>query len=85
VNALREKTAAELASLSGGEYMNFVTQRGLEQALQRVANHVHDYYLLSFQPMLSAKPGLHSIRVRVAGHPDAIIQTRKSYWSGIPH
>jgi VWFA-related protein len=84
VNALRDNTAAELAALSGGEYMNFVTQRGLEQALQRVANHVHNYYLLSFKPTSSSKLGLHSIRVSVAGHPDAVIQTRKNYWSGIP-
>lgn len=84
VNALKQNTAAEIASLSGGEYMNFVTQKGLEQALQRVASHVHDYYLLSFQPVSSTTVGLHSIQVRVAGHPDAVIQTRKSYWSGIP-
>lgn len=84
VNALRDNTAAELASLSGGEYMSFVTQRGLEQALGRIANHVHNYYLLSFQPVSSTKIGLHSVQVRVTGHPDAIIQTRKSYWSGIP-
>ena len=62
VNALRENTAAEIASLSGGD--NFVTQRGLEQALQRVASHVPDYYLLSFQPTSSISLGLHSIRVR---------------------
>jgi VWFA-related protein len=83
VNALKENTAAEIAALSGGEYFNFVTQRGLEQALQRVASHVHDYYLLSFQPRSSTTLGLHSIRVRVAGHPDAIIEARKSYWPGL--
>ena len=84
VNALRDNTAAELASLSGGEYMNFVTQKGLEKALQRVANKVHNYYLLSFQASSSAELGLHSIRVSVVGYPNAVIQTRKSYWSGIP-
>jgi len=26
---------------------------------------------------------LHSLRVRVNDYPDAVIQTRKSYWSGI--
>ena len=83
VNALRENTAAEIASLSGGEYMSFVTQKGLEKDLQRVASQVHDYYLLSFQPTSPVSLGLHSLRVRVTGHPDAIIQTRKSYWSGI--
>ena len=27
---------------------------------------------------------LHRLRVRVEGYPNAVIQTRKSYWSGIP-
>lgn len=84
VNALRENTAARLAALSGGEYRGFVTQRGLDEALQRVANHVHNYYLLSFQPTAAEKLGQHTIRVGVSGRPDAVIQTRTSYWSGIP-
>jgi VWFA-related protein len=82
-NALRHSTASELASLSGGEYINFTTPKGFEKALQRVANHVHDYYLLSFKPGPSPALGLHSLQVSVPDYPDAIIQTRRSYWSGI--
>jgi hypothetical protein len=26
---------------------------------------------------------IHALRVRVTDHPDAVIQTRKNYWSGI--
>jgi len=82
-NALKPNAASELAGLSGGEYINFTTQRGFEEGLRRVSNHIHDYYVLSFKP--SAGPGmsLHSLRVRVAGYPDAVIQSRRSYWSGI--
>ncbi len=82
-NALKPNAASELAGLSGGEYINFTTQRGFEQGLQRVSGQIHDYYVLSFKP--SAGPGmsLHSLRVRVAGYPDAVIQSRRSYWSGI--
>jgi VWFA-related protein len=82
-NALKPNAASELAGLSGGEYINFTTQRGFEQGLRRIANQIHDYYVLSFKP--SAGPGmsLHSLRVRVAGYPDAVIQSRRSYWSGI--
>ena len=82
-NALRPNTASELARLSGGNYINFRTQRGFERGLQRIAGRMHDYYVLSFKP--SAAPGmsLHALRVRVAGYPDAVIQTRKSYWWGI--
>jgi VWFA-related protein len=80
INALEANTASELASLSGGEYINFTTQRGFEDGLQRISNHIHDYYLLSFKPSSSPTLSLHTLNVRVPGYPDAIIQTRKSYW-----
>jgi hypothetical protein len=82
-NALKANTASELAALSGGEYVNFTTQRGFEDGLQRISNHIHDYYLLSFKPSSSPNLNLHTLSVHVANHPDAIIQTRKSYWPGI--
>jgi VWFA-related protein len=82
INALKTNTASELASLSGGEYVNFTTQKGFEDGLQRISNHVHDYYLLSFKPSPSSNLTLHTLSVRVPGYPDAIIQTRKSYWPG---
>lgn len=80
INALKANTASELASLSGGEYINFTTQRGFEDGLQRVSNHIHDYYLISFKPSPSPTLSLHTLSVRVSGYPDAIVQTRKSYW-----
>lgn len=81
VNALKGNAASEIASLSGGEYMNFSTQKNFEASLQRISNQIHNYYLLSFKPS-DMKPGLHTVRVRVADRPSAVIQTRKSYWSG---
>jgi VWFA-related protein len=83
INALRRNASAELASLSGGEYINFTSQRDFEQGLQRISNQIHNYYLLSFKPSAAPMLALHSLRVRVAGRPDAVIQTRGSYWSGI--
>jgi VWFA-related protein len=83
VNALRRNSASEMASLSGGEYMNFTTRKGFDAGLQRISNQIHNYYLLSFKPPWSPAFGPHSLRVRVAGYPDAAIQTRRSYWSGI--
>jgi hypothetical protein len=80
INALKANTASELASLSGGEYINFTTQRGFEGGLQRISNHIHDYYLLSFKPSSSPTLSLHTLSVIVPAYPDAIIQTRKSYW-----
>lgn len=83
INTLRRNTASQLALLSGGEYMNFTTKRSLEDELQRISNQVHNYYLLSFRPPSVPIFGLHSLKVRVPDYPDAFIQTRKGYWSGI--
>jgi len=83
INALKANTASELASLSGGEYVNFTTQRGFEESLQRISNRIHDYYVLSFKPSSAPVLSIHSLRVRVPAYPDAVIQTRKSYWPGI--
>jgi hypothetical protein len=82
-NALKRNSASELASLSGGEYVNFTTKKGFDAGLQRIANQIHNYYLLSFKPTADPPRGLHSIKVRVPDYPDAIIQTRKNYWAGM--
>ena len=82
-NALRKNAASELAALSGGEYANFTTQRGFDSELQRISNEIHNYYLLSFKAPAEQPWGLHSLKVRVADRPDAVVQTRKSYWAGI--
>ena len=83
VNALRGNAASELASLSGGEYMNFTTQKGFDQSLQRISNQIHNYYLLSFKPPSSQAMSLHTLSVHVPDFPEAVIQTRKNYWLGI--
>jgi len=86
VNALRKNAAHELAALSGGEYINFTTQKGFDDGLHRLANHIHNYYLISFQPHTEANgepsPGMHSIRVKVPDYPDATVRFRESYFSG---
>lgn len=85
INALRKNTAQELAHLSGGEYLSFTNQRNFDQSLHQISNQIHNYYLLSYKPSAAATgaPSLHALRVQVPDHPDAVIQTRKSYWSGI--
>jgi len=83
MNALRRKAAPELAALSGGESLEFTTRKGFEDGLQRISNQIHNYYLLSFRPPSAPAFGLHSLRVRVPDFPDAVIQTRRSYWAGI--
>ncbi len=86
VNALKKNAAHELAALSGGEYINFTTQKGFDEGLHQLTNHVHNYYLLSFQPHGEANgepaSGMHRIRVRIPDYPDARIRFRESYFAG---
>jgi VWFA-related protein len=86
VNALKKNAAHELAALSGGEYINFTSQKGFDNSLHELSNHIHNYYLLSFQPHTEADgnptPGMHSIRVKIPDYPDARIRFRESYFSG---
>jgi VWFA-related protein len=86
VNAAKKNAPRTLAALSGGEYINFTTQKGFDNGLHQLSNRIHNYYLLSFQPQASSNgspvDGLHSIRVRVPDYPDAKIGSRESYFSG---
>lgn len=80
VNAMRANAASELASLSGGEYQNFTTRRGFDHALGHLANQVHNFYLLSFQPHGKPASGYHALKVTIAGHPEYVVRSRTSYW-----
>ncbi|MBS1801075.1 MAG: hypothetical protein JSS95_14775 [Acidobacteria bacterium] len=86
VNAAKKNAPRALAELSGGEYVNFTTQKGFDNGLHQLGNRIHNYYLLSFTPQAAANgepaSGLHSIRVRVPDYPDARIGARQSYFSG---
>lgn len=86
VQALRRNVPKTLASLSGGEYINFTTQKGFDQGLGRLSNHLHNYYLLSFQPHSAdgapLPSGLHALRVKIPDYPDARLHFRESYFSG---
>lgn len=85
LNALKKNAAHELAILSGGEYANFTSQRGFDQALNRLANRIHNFYNISFQPTAATtEPGFHPLHVTVPDYPDAVIRARGSYWSGPP-
>lgn len=86
VNAAKKNAAKTLASLSGGEYVNFTTQKGFDNSLHQLGNRIHNYYLLSFVPKTADNgeptPGLHNITVKVPEYPDAKINSRLSYFAG---
>lgn len=84
LKAMRLDTAAEIATLSGGEHVRFGDRRSLDQHLATLANHIPNRYLLSFQPS-SDTPGFHTIQVRVLRQPSALdVSARAGYWSDAP-
>ncbi len=93
VNAVKHNAPKALASQSGGEYINFTTQKGFDRSLGTLSNHIHNYYLISFQPQPApptpgvapvSPSGLHTITVKIPDYPDAHIRARESYWAGDP-
>jgi VWFA-related protein len=89
VQALRKNAPKEFASMSGGEYVNFGSQKGFDKGMVSLANHVHNFYMLSFVPRFPpdtkeavATPGLHRITVKIPEYPSAIVRHRESYWNG---
>jgi len=81
VNAMRDNAALELATLSGGEYQNFTTRKGFDRAVGHLANQVHNFYLLSFQPQGVPTMGYHALHVSVPERPEALVRGRTTYWS----
>ena len=86
VNALRRNVPHTLTDMTGGEYSNFNSQKGFESGVHRLSNHIHNYYLLSFQPASAdgspVPPGLHRISVKIPDYPDAKIRNRLTYYFG---
>ena len=82
VQAVRKNVPHTLAALTGGEYTNFSTQKGFDAGVHRLANHIHNFYLLSFQPAAGTPAGLHHLVVRVPDYADARIHSRLTYFAG---
>ncbi len=82
VQAVRRNIPHTLSQVTGGEYTNFTTQRGFESGVHRLTNHIHNYYLLSFQQPAGAAPGLHRLTLKVPDYPDAKIRSRLTYYAG---
>jgi VWFA-related protein len=78
--AMQKNLSAEVANLSGGEAMSFDDRGELEQDMNVLNNHIRNSYMLSFSPT-SAEPGLHTIKVQLAHHPEMIVSARTSYWA----
>ncbi len=83
LKAMRADTAAEIATLSGGEHMRFSNKLDLETRFTELANHIPNRYVLSFQPT-SPQPGLHTLGVQVLHQAQPVsVTARGGYWSAV--
>jgi VWFA-related protein len=81
LSAMRADTAGGIASLSGGENLQFMDKNDLERQLSLLANHIPNRYTLSFRPS-SSEPGLHRLQVQVLHQPAATtVAARTGYWA----
>jgi VWFA-related protein len=78
--AMRKNAPKTIAAMTGGEYELFKSHAGFESRMVEFANHLHNRYLLSFEPK-DPHPGLHRVRVRLRQSADAIILARDRYWA----
>jgi hypothetical protein len=78
---MQKNLSAEVARLSGGEAGSFDNRNELDEALGRVNSRIRNSYILSFYPT-SREPGLHTIKVQLAHHPEMMVSARSNYWAG---
>jgi VWFA-related protein len=80
ISEMRKNLSAEVSNLSGGETSGFTSRGELDAALGAMSNHIRNSYILSFYPT-STEPGLHTIQVRLAHHPELLVSARRNYWA----
>jgi len=81
--AMRKNAAKTVASMTGGEYELFTSQKSFERLMNEFANHLHSRYLLRFEPK-SPHPGLHELRVRLRNANGNMVLARRNYWVDEP-
>ena len=81
IQALKKNVSKEIATMSGGEYTTFLSDKKFQQRVEDAAKHARNRYLLTFSPS-DATPGLHSIHVRLAQDYNAHVTARANYWVG---
>ncbi|HEY1983859.1 MAG TPA: VWA domain-containing protein [Terracidiphilus sp.] len=79
VQAFKKNVTKEIASMSGGEYTTFTSDKKFEQRVVDEAKHARNRYLLTFSPS-NPTPGLHTLKVRLAQDYGAHIVARANYW-----
>src|SRR5262249_35694320 len=83
MQAMRENVPKTIAVMTGGEYELFKSHAGFESRMMEFTNHLHNRYLLSFEPK-DPHSGLHKIRVRLRQAENATVLARDRYWAEGP-
>ena len=80
--AMKKNIPKAIAAMTGGEYELFSSRKGFETRMNSFSNHLHNRYLLSFEPK-NPHPGLHQIRVRLKDPArSGTLIFRRNYWAG---
>ena len=79
-NGLQKNIPETVAHLTGGEFFKLTNARSLDRDLGVISNHIHNRYVLSFQPP-SPHPGLHVLELKLPGYSGLSITARGSYWA----
>jgi VWFA-related protein len=80
MQAMRKNIPSTVASMTGGEYELFATQKKFDLRMTSFTNHLHSRYLLSIAPK-DPHPGLHQLRVRLKDSGKNSVLARTSYWA----
>jgi VWFA-related protein len=78
--AMRKNAPSTVASMTGGEYELFATQKKFEVLMNDFTNHLGSRYLLSITPK-NPHSGLHRLRVRLRDAGNGTVLARSSYWA----
>ena len=79
-NAMKKNVTKTIAQMTGGEFEVFTSHRSFEGRMVDFSNHIHNRYVLSFEPH-RPHPGLHQIQVRLKGSRAGVtVVSRTSYW-----
>jgi len=80
--AMKKNIPKAIAAMTGGEYELFSSRNGFETRMNTFSSHLHNRYLLSFEPK-NPHPGLHQIRVRLEDPVGSkTVLFRRNYWAG---
>lgn len=77
---LHKNIPETVARLTGGEYFKLTSAKSLDRDLANVSNHIHNRYVLSFQPP-SPHPGLHILELSLPNYSGLVVTARSSYWA----